>query len=152
MVYLLGIVLVAMRFGYGPSLLSSVLSIITLDFFFVPPYYSFAVSDMRHIVTFAVMFVVAVVISNLTKRIRDQADAARHGEQRTASLYALTRELATAQSIDPLLVASTRHLYEIFDSSVAILLPSGKDLRPVTSGTWTFAPDEKSWISTPIFS
>ncbi|MFZ8363613.1 DUF4118 domain-containing protein, partial [Staphylococcus aureus] len=72
MVFLLGVTLVSMRFGYGPSLLAAVLSVLAFDFFFVPPYLSFAVSDLSHLLTFAVMFVVAFVVSNLTKRIRDQ--------------------------------------------------------------------------------
>ena len=87
MMLLLGVVVVSMRFGYGPSLVAAVLSVLTFDFFFVPPYLSFAVSDFSHIVTFGVMFLVAVVISSLTKRIRDQADAARSRELRTARLY-----------------------------------------------------------------
>jgi two-component system, OmpR family, sensor histidine kinase KdpD len=145
MVHLLGIVLVAMRLGYGPSLLAAVLSVLTVDFFFVPPYYSFAVSDVRHIVTFAVMFIVAIVISGLAKRIRDQADAARHREQRTAILYAMTRELASARATQPLLVAATRHLYDIFDSRVAILLPNAAgEPTPATEDPWTFTPDEKT--------
>ena len=85
MTYLLGVVLVAMRFGYGPSLVAAVASVLAFDFFFVPPTFTPSVVDLRHIVTFTVMFVVAVVISNLTKRIRDQADSARQGERRTAS-------------------------------------------------------------------
>ncbi|HEX7663289.1 MAG TPA: DUF4118 domain-containing protein, partial [Polyangiaceae bacterium] len=84
MVFLLGVILVAIRFGYGPSIFAAVLSVFAFDYFFVPPYYSFAVSDLRHVVTFAVMFVVAATVSHLTRRIRDQADTARRREQRTA--------------------------------------------------------------------
>src|SRR5208283_4968219 len=98
MVLLLGIVIVAMRFGYGPSLLAAVLGVLSFDFFFVPPYFTFAVTDLRHILTFAIMFLVAIVISSLTQRIRAQADAARERENRTASLYAMSRELAAAAS------------------------------------------------------
>src|ERR1019366_5294502 len=76
MIYLLGIILVSLRFGYGPSIAAAVASVLLLDFLFVPPYLSFAVSDFHHIVMFAVMFVVAVVISNLTRRVRIQADEA----------------------------------------------------------------------------
>ena len=86
MMYLLGIVVVAMRHGRGPSLLASVLSVAALDFFFVPPYFTFAVSDARHLFTFAVMLVVGFVISNLTVRIQAQAAAARSREARTAAL------------------------------------------------------------------
>ena len=69
MVYLLGIVVVATRLGRGPSILASVLSVAAFDFFFVPPFFTFAVSDVQYLVTFAVMLVVALVISTLTTRI-----------------------------------------------------------------------------------
>jgi two-component system sensor histidine kinase KdpD len=80
MVFLLGVVLVSMRFGYGPSLFAAVLTVLAFEFFFIPPLFSFAVSDLRHFVTFAVMFLVAFVISHQTKLIRDKADAARRAE------------------------------------------------------------------------
>jgi two-component system sensor histidine kinase KdpD len=144
MVYLLGVILVAMRFGYGPSLLAAVLSILSFDFFFIPPYFSFAVSDLRHIVTFTVMFVVAVVVSHLTKRIRDQADGARGRERRTASLYAVSRELSLAATRRPLLEAAARHLREVFDVKVAVMLPDrdGK-LEPVLVDEGTFEGNGK---------
>ena len=77
MLYLLAVVLVSLRWGLLPSLLATVLSIGTLDFFFVPPVHAFAVHDLTHLATFAVLFVVSIVISSLTKRVRDQARAAR---------------------------------------------------------------------------
>ena len=72
MVFLLGIVILAQRLGYGPSLVAAVASVLVYDFFFIPPYYSFAVSDLRHVVTFGVMLLVALVISSLAQRVRDQ--------------------------------------------------------------------------------
>jgi two-component system, OmpR family, sensor histidine kinase KdpD len=123
MVFLLGIVVVSMRFGYGPALLAAVASVVSFDFFFVPPLYSFAVSDFRHVVTFIVMFLVAGVLSHLTRRIRDQADAARDREGRTANLYAISRELSVAQALDGLLAVAARHVREVFDARVAVLLP-----------------------------
>ncbi len=144
MVYLLGIIVVAMRFGYGPSMLAAVLSVGAVDFFFVPPYFSFAVSDFQHIITFVVMLVVAAVISSLTQRIRDQAAAARSREQRTASLYAMTRELAVTRAVASLSAVAVVHLHEVFDASVTILLPGADGpLANVASGTFSFAPDDK---------
>ena len=123
MIYLLAVVAVSMRYGYAPSLLAAVLSVVAFDFFFIPPYFSFAVSDLRHMLTFAVMFFVAVIISHLTQRIRDQADAARAAERRAASLYAMSRELGVAYSRDLLLKAADRHLRSVFAVRVAVLLP-----------------------------
>src|SRR5207237_1106322 len=76
MVYLLGVVIVAMRFGRFASALASVLSVAAFDFFFVPPYLTFAVSDSQYLITFAVMLVVGLVISDLTARTRDAAEGA----------------------------------------------------------------------------
>ena len=82
MVYMLGILLVASRFGRWPSLAASVLSVLALDFFFVPPSFSFAVGNLKHLATFAVMLLVGLVIGNLTERIRSQARLARTRENR----------------------------------------------------------------------
>ncbi len=123
MVFLLGVVVVSMRFGYGPSLVAAVLSVVSFEFFFIPPLFSFAVSDLRHIVTFAVMFFVAFVISHLTKRIQDQADAAHRRERNTASLYALSREIGLADSREALLESAARHVRDVFAAKVAVFLP-----------------------------
>ena len=123
MVHLLGVVLVAMRFGSGASALAAILSVVAVDVVFVPPYFSLAVSDLRHVTTFGVMFVVATVISQLTKRIREQADAARRREARTMSLYAISRELGRAGSDGDHLEAAARHLREVFAVEVAVFLP-----------------------------
>src|SRR2546429_8921270 len=122
MVYLLGVVVVAMRFGRAASVLASLLSVAAFDFFFVPPYFTFAVSDSQYLITFLVMFVVALVISGLTVRTRDQAEAARTQERRTAALFSLSRELAAAREITPLLEAAVRHPGEGFRGRIRILL------------------------------
>ncbi len=135
MVYLLGIVAVAMRTGRGPSLLASILSVAAVDFFFVPPYLTFAVSDARYIFTFLVMLIVGLVISGLTVRTRAQADAARHREQRTAALYAMSRELASTRGVDELLRIAVRHVAEVFRGQVVVLVPgAGGSLTPWSGG------------------
>lgn len=131
MVYLLGVTGVAVRFGRGPSALAAVLSVLAFDFFFVPPQLTFAVSDVQYLVTFAVMLVVGLVISNLTVRLSGQAEAARARERRTAALYALSRELASTRGLDNLLRAAVQHVHEVFDSQVVVLLPTaGGRLQP----------------------
>jgi two-component system sensor histidine kinase KdpD len=100
-----------------------VLSVAAFDFFFVLPRFSFAITDLEYLVTFIVMLLVALVISTLTVRLRQQAEAARHRERRTAALYALSRELASTRDIDGLLQAAARHLHEVFESQVSLLLP-----------------------------
>src|SRR5450759_4150577 len=123
MVYLLGASIIAARFGRGPAVMSAVLNVAAFDFFFVPPFFSFAVSDAQYLVTFAVMLAVTLIIGNLTASVRLQARVAGHRERRTASLYAMSRELAAARGIENLAKIAVRHTSEVFDSQVAVLLP-----------------------------
>jgi two-component system, OmpR family, sensor histidine kinase KdpD len=138
MVYLLGVVAVAARSDRGPTVFASVLSVATFDFFFIPPFFSFSVSDTQYLVTFAVMLVVALVISGLTVRIRAQATAARDRERRTAALYAMSRELASTRGVDDLLAIAIRHIVDVFPAEVAVLLPDPTGRltpRPVPAAT-----------------
>jgi len=98
MLYLLVVSLVAYWLGRGPSALASALSVGLFDFCFVPPYYTFVVSDKQYVVTFLGLLAVALVISTLTARAREQAASARLREQETASLFALSRALSQALS------------------------------------------------------
>jgi len=123
MVYLLGTVLTAARFGRGPAVMAAVLNVAAFDFFFVPPFFSFAVSDTQYLVTFAIMLAVALIIGNLTASVRLQARVAGHRERRTALLYAMSRELAATRGAENLARIAVRHTGEVFDSQVALLLP-----------------------------
>jgi two-component system sensor histidine kinase KdpD len=128
MVYLVGIVFIAIRYGRGPSVFASVLSVLAFDFFFVPPYLTFAVSDTQYVITFAVMLLVALTISNMTIRIKEQAEAARDRERRTTSLYEMSREFASNSEVDELARIATRHTENLFDSRVVVLLPGENNL------------------------
>ncbi len=123
MVYLLGVVAVAVRFGRGPSVVASILSVAAFDFFFVVPYFSFAVSDTQYLITFAVMLIVALVISGLTVSLQARAEAARQREQRTGALYRLSRELARTREVDNLLRIALRHIVGLLPGRVVVLLP-----------------------------
>jgi len=144
MVYLIAVVVVAIRCGRGPSVLASFLSVAAFDVFFVPPYFSFAVSDIQYVLTFGVMLVVALVISNLAVRIRQQAELARAREQRTSVLYAMSRDLATHRGTGVLTRLAVQHLREVFDSQVAIFLAdSDKRVRLQLSEQLYFEFDPK---------
>ena len=132
MLYLLGTVLVATRFGRGPSVLAAILSVGLFDFLFVPPRYSFAVSDTQYLITFAVMLATALIISTLAARGRHQAHVARARERRAAELYALSRELARSRDVDELSEILLRHLLAGIEGAAAVLLPDadGRILDP----------------------
>jgi two-component system sensor histidine kinase KdpD len=151
MLYLLAVVVASARLRRGPALVASLVGIASFDFFFVHPFYTFSVSDVRYVLTFAVMLVVALVMGNLTGRIRSQAESAREREQRTSALYALSRDLAAAQDREGILAAAHRSLSDTFALDAIFLLPdeTGKvmlagggspslDERERAVAQWTF--------------
>jgi two-component system sensor histidine kinase KdpD len=123
MLYLLSVMLIAFRFGRGPAILSSMLSVAAFDFFFVPPQLTFAVSDTQYLLTFVVMLAVALVISHLTANMRYQARVATLREQRAKALYEMARELGAALQPEQILEIANRHLRGVFLAETAILLP-----------------------------
>ena len=130
MIYLLGVTVAGLRLGRGPSALTAVLNVAAFDFFFVPPRYSFAVSDVQYLVTFGTMVTIALVIANLTASVRQQTRVAGARERRTALLYAMSRELAATRGIDNMARVAVRHVAEVFACQAVVLLPAaGGKLR-----------------------
>jgi two-component system, OmpR family, sensor histidine kinase KdpD len=119
--YLLAIMLVAFRHGRVASLVTAGLAVAAFDFFFVDPFFTFAVTDTRHILTFAMMFGVGLVISNLTSRLRRQEREARGREGRTAALYALARELTLVTAAADAAAIAARHAAEVFGGEAYVL-------------------------------
>jgi two-component system sensor histidine kinase KdpD len=123
MIYLLGTVIVAARFGRGPSVLAALLSVGLFDFLFVPPKYSFAVSDTQYVITFGVMLITALLISHLAALGKRQASVARQRERRAGELYALSRELSRRRTIDELSKFLVRHVLASVEGEAVVLLP-----------------------------
>jgi two-component system sensor histidine kinase KdpD len=123
MVYLVGVLFIAYRFGRGPAIAASVLSVLLFDFLFVAPYYSFAVSDTQYLLTFAVMLIVGLTISSLTASIRLQARVAQHRQARTEALYTMTRELSRASGLDEVVMIAVQHVARVFEAQAVVLIP-----------------------------
>jgi two-component system sensor histidine kinase KdpD len=142
MLYLLVIMIVAIRFGRGPSVLASGMSVAAYDFFFVPPLFTFAVTDARHTLTFAMMFGVGLVISGLTLQIRRQEKDAREREARTAALYALSKKLTTTLNESEAAAALAEHVAEVLHAGAAVCLAAtGSSLHQAAKAGAPFAYD-----------
>ncbi len=132
MVYLLGVTVAGLRLGRGPALFTAAMNVVAFDFFFVPPRFSLAISDVQYVVTFAVMLIIALVIANLMSRVRQQTRVAGARERRTALLYAMSRELVATRGIDALARVAVSHVAEVFQCQAVVLLPNiqGKLIYP----------------------
>jgi two-component system sensor histidine kinase KdpD len=122
-IFILTVVLIAVRFGRGPAALAAVLSVAAFDIFFVPSKFSFAVSDVQYLLTFCIMLAVGLITGQLTAGLRFQARVAAHREVRAASLYEIARDLSGAVQIDQVVKISDESIERTFHSSAALLLP-----------------------------
>ena len=132
-IYILTVVLVAVRFGRGAAALAAVLCVCSFDFFFVPPRFSFAVSDVQYILTFVIMLTVGLITGQLTAGLRFQARVAAHREERAGSLYEIARDLSGAVQIDQVVRISDESIERTFRAGAALLLPDAAGQLAQTS-------------------
>lgn len=123
MVFLLCVVVVAMRFGRAPAALAAVVNVLAFDWFFVPPRFTFAVSDVQYLLTFAIMLVVGLITGHLTSGLKFQARIAAHRETRVRTLFSLSRDLSSALQTEQVCTASVDVLTRTFGRDVALILP-----------------------------
>ncbi|MBZ5634431.1 MAG: DUF4118 domain-containing protein [Acidobacteriia bacterium] len=151
MIYLGGVVAIAARSSRWISVAASFLSVAAFDFFCVPPYLTFAVSDYQYVFTFAGMLVVALVISTQTARLRDHAAHAAVREARTEALYRLSSRLAGETRVFEAARAAATLAEEVFGARVVMFLPEDGKLsfRRRTSDLLPVPPSEESiaqWV------
>jgi two-component system sensor histidine kinase KdpD len=124
MVFLAGVVATALTLGRGPTMLASLLGVAVFDFFFVPPYGTFAVDDTEYLFTFFAMLATGLIVSELTSRVRAQTEASRRRERRTAALLELSRELAVVSTREAVAQIARRIIRAALDVDVWIVGPT----------------------------
>ena len=103
MIFLMPVLYSAVSFGLRPALATSFLGVMAYNFFFIAPRYTFTVANPDNVLALAVLFVVAVIASNLTARIRLQADIAAARARIASELYTFTGKLAGIARLDDIL-------------------------------------------------
>ena len=142
----------AIYLGRGPSIVAALISIGIFDYLFVPPYYSFAVSDAGYFLSYTLYIIIVMVISNLAYKLRNRVELLRQSETENRALYGLSRDLMTANNVEEILAVLIRHTTELFRCDVAIFLPSADNLI-VKAKTPGFEVNQKasavaSWVFT----
>ncbi|MDO8651638.1 MAG: two-component system sensor histidine kinase KdpD [Undibacterium sp.] len=123
MLFLLTVVLVAVRFGRGPSVVATIVGVMAFDFFFVPPRFSFAVSDFQYVMTFTVMLAVGLITGHLTAGLRYQAKVASHRESRSRALYEFARDLSGVLQGEQISETTQAIIQRAFRAKATLLLP-----------------------------
>jgi two-component system sensor histidine kinase KdpD len=148
---LLPVIFSALYLGRGPSILGAVTSILIFDYLFIPPYFTFVVHDVQYFVSFIVYIAVVWVISNLAFRLRGKMELLKESETKNIALYALSRDLVTAQTVEQVLSLMVRHTLQIFPCEMVIFLPED-DRLTVKAKTPDFGIDPQvSGVSSWVF-
>jgi two-component system sensor histidine kinase KdpD len=123
MIFIIPIVLTSLVAGKRPGILASILAVAAFDLFFVPPFYTFSVADVRFIPTFVVLLVVGIVTSLLADTVKKQVEYTRQRETFISSLYDFSKGLLASQDLSIILGRSTRYISDSLNYDVLILLP-----------------------------
>jgi two-component system sensor histidine kinase KdpD len=142
LVFLLAVVLLALKAGRGPVLLAGALSALTWNFFFLPPRFTLLIGSLDDGILFGLYFVVAIVLGQLVARIRAQEEAERRREERALALYGFTRDLANATSRDEVIWHLVAQTNRVFNAPVGVLLAINDRLAPHPDGTLAFSEKE----------
>ncbi len=163
MIFIIPVVLTSLISGRNAGILTSLLAVAAFDFFFVPPFYTFSVDDIRFIPTFFVLFIVGIITSLLADTVKKQVEYTRQREVFIESLYNLSRDLLKSQDQEDILQKSIEYISESFNCDALILLPDEKNNLNVVSkfkmerkfdeheigvATWTYEHGQESGKST----
>ena len=144
MVFLLAVVVLALKVGRGPVLLAGALSALVWNYLFFPPRFTFVIGNVEDAILFGAYFIVALVLGQLVARIRTQEQAERRREERAVALYQLTRDLAEATSRDEVVWQLVSQVSRVFNAPVAIALPMNDKLTAHPDSSLTLSEKELS--------
>jgi two-component system sensor histidine kinase KdpD len=125
LVFLTAVVSVAVRYGLWPSIVASVAASLAYNFFFLPPIYTFTITDPTNVAAFFFFMLIAILVSNVAARVRTQADTAIGRIRTTEQLYAFSRKLAGTATLDDVLWATAYQTALMLKVRVVLLLPEG---------------------------
>ncbi|MDP9729406.1 ATP-binding protein [Alicyclobacillus tolerans] len=135
MLYLLPVLIASVTYGLGPGILSACLGLLLFDFFFIPPIFSYSVSDLRFLVSFAVFLTVAILTASLASQMRRRAEEAKRREAIANTLYSLSRQLAANSQIEAIINLILQFVENAFDTQAMIALSQEKEFKYYFSTT-----------------
>lgn len=166
MIFIIPVVFTSLIYGRKAGIMVSVLAVASFDFFFVLPYYSFTVADVRFVPTFMVLLIVGVITSLLADSVRNQVTVTRQREKFISALYDFSKDLLSSQDLEDIVDRSTSYMAETFNSDVLMILPdkegrlkiysnfSGPDFNDNDMGVsnWVFKQDKPAGYGTDTLS
>lgn len=150
-IFLFTVLVLAVFVGRGPISVAAAVSALLWNSLFIPPRFTFVISNVADVMMFGMYFVEALILGNFAARLKEQERAARYRENYTDTLYALTRDIARANGLTEILDASVHHLGRLFEADIVVLPAANGRLSSQVHAGGTFIPAEKdlsvaSWV------
>ncbi len=123
MLYLLVMIVLAERYGWAVSMVTSFLSFLCFNLFFVQPYYSLTVNSYNDVVTLLLLLGIGFFASLQTSNLQAQSRFFRRKERNTAALYSMSQELANTRRHDDLTAVIQRRLEQALDGTALLFFP-----------------------------
>lgn len=131
LIYLLPVIATATLFGLRPSLVASLAAALAYNFFFLPPLYTFTISDPQNVVTLLVLIAVAVVASQLTGRLRREATIGARTASENAALAAFGQRLASVSDEAGTAAAVCEEVGRLLNVSTVLFARDGISIAPI---------------------
>ncbi|WP_378956513.1 ATP-binding protein [Pelosinus sp. sgz500959] len=131
LLYLVPVFFTAFWWGRLPSYLTALASVLAYDFLFIPPIFTFSVSDIQSIWSFVIFLLVSFFIGGRTELLRSEARTARQREKSIRALYDFSREIAGVVDLDRIVQKLASHMGENLGRSIRVLLPDSRDVLMV---------------------
>lgn len=121
MVYLPAVLAAGVWWGFGPAVLAAVTSALAYNYFFTAPLYTFRIDSAVDIVDVTILFLVAVVTSQLASAIRRQAQIADAHAARNATIAGFARGLLSCSTEAEIAKTACREISAIFECNTIVL-------------------------------
>jgi K+-sensing histidine kinase KdpD len=144
LVFMLPVMVAALSFGWGPALVSAMLSVAVFDFFFVEPRLTFRVDSPTDVWALALLLVVAAIASTVGAQSRGRAVAARRAARQAEALHSLASAVIKAEPSSALIKTAAAALGQIFEVPAVVLAETSSKLWPAaSSGGATLSADDQ---------
>ncbi len=146
LVFLLAVVIAALRFSRGPVLMMATLSAVCWNFFFIPPIFTFHISKAEDWIMFGMFFIVALSMGSLTSRLRMREVAERRRLRQTDALLRVTQSAALAAEPEKGLAEALRTINELLNANTALIVrEQDRSLPKAAHKASSFQPSPKEW-------
>lgn len=142
--YLLTVVIAGTRLRRWPTMFLAASSALLWDLLFIPPRFTFYIGRFEDFLMFGAYFVIAIVIGNLTTRLREREQIERRREERATTLYRLTRALAASKNLDEALARVLALLKQTTGGEAGIWLRDAGGLTLHPASTMAFSEKDES--------